>query len=610
MAYNATVGERTLRELYLTAFEIAITQSHAGAVMTAYNKVNGQYCFGNTHLVGDILRGEWQYDGLVVSDWGGSYNLPAGLAAGSDLEMPACKFGPAEVRQALQNGTVSEEQIHTSAGHIVQMAQKCAAILPVSYTPKAHDALAVRAAEKSCVLLKNSGILPLQPQSKVAVIGDFAFEPVIQGGGSSHVNCAQTANLIEALKQEDVQLIGAERGFCKSGKKKNTLAKKAVALAAQADTVIYCMGTGDHELEEGYDRTNIHLMPVQVQLLIRLQAVCSHIVVVLFCGDVVQTDWDNNVDAVLLAGYGGQGACRAVAHLLVGKANPCGKLAQSWYESMADIPHLSTYSPVFNKAEHAEGLEVGYRNQTAKIKYPFGYGLSYTTFAYSHLIVQEDGVTFTLKNTGNRDGYEVVQLYVGFPFYPSVPQLKGFASVFVKAGEEKQVELAFDNYTFRTYLNGWHIFAGEYTICVGGQFGNFPLQTTVQRGGETPSKQQLAALNTPETPVENTVQTAEPTDCYSHLYKKVKVSPTLPFRQLKHAKGFSAKLMYFFMWLATLSKNKVERKSMEYLPIRSIMQFAPFNENQAQGFMMMLNGKFFRGLARLIKNDKNDKKDG
>jgi beta-glucosidase len=423
------------------------------------------------------------------------------------------------------------------------------------------------------------------------------------------VNCAKTANLIEAFEAEGIPLVGAERGFLKNGKKNEKLAKKALALATKADTIIYCMGTGDHELEEGYDRTNIHLMPAQVQLFKRLQAICPHIVVVLFCGDVVQTDWDEKAEAVLLAGYGGQGVCRAVAHLLTGKANPCGKLAQSWYEKTEDIPHLSTYSPLYNRAPHAEGLEVGYRNQGAKIKYPFGFGLSYTTFAYSNLVVSEKGVTFTLKNTGNYDGCEVPQLYVGYPFYPTTPQLKGFASVFLRAGEEKQVELAFDEFTFRTYLNGWHEFAGEYVICLGECFGNFPLQTTLKRGGTELNDDELSALNaidanqnanTEEIPAGQNI--VESHDMYSQLYKKVRVSATLPFGELKHTKGLMPKVIYGVIRLCTMNKNKVEKKSMEYLPIRSLMQFGGFNQNQAQGFMMMLNGKLFKGLARLIKN--------
>jgi beta-glucosidase len=602
MVYDATVDERTLRELYLTSFEIAIKGGAVGAVMTAYNRVNGEYCFQNTHLIGDILREEWNFNGLVVSDWGGSYNLAKGIAAGSDLEMPACAFAHTEVEAALKNGELTEEKIYAGANRIAAMAKACQAITPIAYTKVDHDELAVKAAEEGCVLLKNNGTLPLKSTQSVAVIGDFAANPVLQGGGSSHVNCDKTPNLLECLTRAGVNLVGYERGFYKNGKKSRHLSRRAVALAKRADTLVVCLGTADDELAEGADRTSLSLSPVQTELLAKLKATHKPIVVVLFCGDVVETDWESGVSSILLAGYGGQGICRAVCDILTGKVNPSGKLAQSWYARTENIPYSATFAPDAWHAPHNEGLLVGYRNPNADIQYPFGFGLSYTNFEYSDLTVTAQGVTFTLKNHGDREGTEVAQLYIGYPFEPTSPQLKGFARVTLRAGESRRVHIPFDGYTFRAYLGKWGIYDGQYMVYVGDSSRSLPLKEKWQVEGEpVPTTQITAQLNATQ-PTPNT-----PTTNKAVKSKRQVVTTATTVSELKYAKGWFGRMLYRFTKLYGKLKGKTVMGSMEYLPLRSLMQFAGFTEEKAQGFMQMLNGKFIKGLHQFLKKNRKQK---
>ena len=481
MASDSIVDERTLREIYLTGFEIAVKEGRPRSIMSSYNLVNGTYANENKHLLMEILRGEWGFDGAVITDWGGSNDHALGVKNGSTLEMPAP--GGDSVREllaAVESGKISESDIDARLSELLPLVFDTKAALdaaPREFDAAAHHALARRAAAESLVLLKNEdSLLPLAAGSKVAVIGDFAKNPRYQGAGSSMVNSTQVDVLLDKLIDSELNVIGYQQGFDRHGKPDAALQKSACELATQADTVILCMGLDEIAESEGLDRSNLRLAQNQVDLLQAVAAVNQKIVVVLYSGSVVETPWLDNCQALLYAALGGQAGAGAVADALTGKVNPCGKLAETWPLTYADVPSAADFATRRKTVEYREGLYIGYRYfATAEkaVRFPFGYGMSYTTFAYSDMAADEQGVSLTVTNTGSVAGTEIVQLYVAkknSELFRPAKELKGFARVTLAPGEKQRITIMLDDKAFRFWnvkTNRWEIEGGEYELLVG-----------------------------------------------------------------------------------------------------------------------------------------------
>ena len=483
MASNSVLDERTLRELYLTGFEIAVKEGRPRCIMTSYNRVNGTYANENHHLLQDILHGEWGYDGAVVTDWGGSNDHALGVKNGSTLEMP-CPGGDSirELMKAVKDGKVTEADLDARLDELLELVLSTHAAVekaPRTFDAAAHHALARRAAAESIVLLKNEdGILPLKAGEKLAVIGDFAQTPRYQGAGSSAVNALQVDALLDCIKADDsgIAFVGYASGFDRQGAADPKKQEEAVSLAKQADTVLLCLGLDELRESEGLDRADMALAENQQQLLDAVAAVNPNVVVLLSAGAPVETPWVGRCKALVYGALGGQAGAGAAADILTGKLCPCGKLSQTWAKAYDDTPAKANFGGEGRNVEYREGLYVGYRYyQTAGVKpaFPFGYGLSYTTFEYSGLKADETGVTLTVTNTGSAAGAEIVQLYVAKPdakvFRPE-QELKGFAKVSLAPGESKTVAIALDDKAFRYWnvkTNAWEVEGGSYQLRVG-----------------------------------------------------------------------------------------------------------------------------------------------
>ena len=483
MASDSVVDERTLRELYLTGFEIVVKEARPKTIMTSYNLINGTYANENAHLLQDILRKDWGFDGAVVTDWGGSNDHALGVKNGSTLEMP-CPGGDSirELMKAVQDGKISEADVDARLDEMLELVLSTHAAVekaPRTFDAAAHHKLARRAAAESIVLLRNEGgILPLKPNEKLAVIGDFAETPRYQGAGSSAVNALQVDTLLDCIKADDsgITLVGYASGFERQGAAGAEKLEEAVALAKKADTVLLCLGLDELRESEGLDRADMKLAENQQRLLAAVAAVNPNVVVLLSAGAPVETPWVGQCRALVYGALGGQAGAGAAADILTGKLCPCGKLSQTWAQAYDDTPAKANFGGEGRNVEYREGLYVGYRYyQTAGVKpaFPFGYGLSYTTFEYSGLKADETGVSLTVTNTGSAAGAEIVQLYVAKPdakvFRPE-QELKGFAKVSLAPGESKTVAIALDDKAFRYWnvkTNAWEVEGGSYQLRVG-----------------------------------------------------------------------------------------------------------------------------------------------
>ena len=493
MATDSVVDERTLRELYLTNFEIAVKEGAPKTIMTSYNLVNGTYANENPHLLKEILRDDWGFAGAVVTDWGGSNDHALGVKNGSTLEMPAPGLDSVrELVRAVQDGKISEVDVNARLEELLTLVESTTAA--VEQAPKtidwdAHHALARKAAAESIVLLKNKGgLLPLDPAAKVAVIGDFADKPRYQGAGSSLVNAPRVDSFRQVFEASGLRNAGYAKGFDRNGRPDPALQAEAVSLAEQADVVLLFLGLDEVKETEGLDRSDMKLAQNQIDLLLAVHRANPRLVVVLSCGSAVETGWASHCQALVWAGLSGQAGAGAMLDVLTGKVNPAGRLAETWPLHCGDNPSCKNFGRDGRTVEYREGLYVGYRYyQTAgvPVAYPFGYGLSYTAFEYSGLHATPEGVTLTVKNTGSLPGDEVVQVYVSKPdakIFRPMQELKGFARVRLEAGESRTVAIPLDDKAFR-YWNDpagrWAVEGGSYTVRVGASSEDIRLEGTV-----------------------------------------------------------------------------------------------------------------------------------
>ena len=627
MSNDSVMDERTLREMYLTNFEIAVREGRPGAVMTSYNKANGTYTNESEHLLKEILRGEWGHQGMVVTDWGGSNSYVEGVRAGMNLEMPAAGDDSAcQLLQAVKEGSIAEAEVDQRVAELLNVVLTTTAVEPVPADADAQHAVARAAAEKSVVLLKNDGgILPLSRDARVAVIGDFAANPRYQGAGSSMVNAERIENTLDLLPGYFPQNIGYAQGFERQDKANEALTADAVNLAKRADVVLVYLGLPESFETEGLDRTHMRLPDNQVTLLEKLHAVNPHIVVVLSAGSAVEMPWADHCGALVYGALGGQAGASAMLNVLSGAVNPGGKLSETFPLAYADMPVSKYYPGTEATSEYREGLFVGYRYfTTAKkpVRFPFGHGLSYTSFQYSGLSVDDKGVSFTLKNTGDRAGDEVVQLYVSLPggkiIRPAM-ELKGFTRVSLEAGEEKAVTIPFDGYTFRyfnTVTNRWEVEGGTYELLIAASSEDVRLRGTLAvRGTDAPDP--YAGL---------------PLDCYRkaelhdvpdaafgallgrpippHTWDRTReLGMNDAIRQMAYAKNPVCRLVAKLlggMIDGAVRKGKPDLNMLFIynMPFRGMakMMGGMMSMAMAEDICFIANGHFFWGIGRLVKH--------
>ena len=484
---DSLVDERTMREIYLTSFEIAVKEGKPATVMSSYNKINGNYSSDNRWLLTDLLRKEWGFDGLVVTDWGGMSDRMEGFRAGCDLMMPGgSDYMEKEVLEAVKAGKLSEEEIDLSVRRILELIAKTAREdAPVADMQK-HFELAKEIAKESAVLLKNeNGCLPLKAEERILFVGPMAKQIRYQGSGSSHINPWKLVNVTDACPD-----ILFEEGCKLDGSSDKNLLIQAVEAAKNAEKVVVFAGLTDIYESEGFDRENMKMPEGHVELIEKISKINDQVIVVLMCGSPVEVSWIDKVSAVLYAGLPGEAGGEAIAELLFGKVNPSGKLAETWPLVYEDCICKGYYGKPRKDAQYREGIYVGYRYyETAgvDVRFPFGYGLSYTQFDYTDLRIERNKVSCTVKNVGTVPGKEIVQLYIepiNSMVHRPVRELKGFEKVSLEPGESKRVSFVLSDRSFAVWNDGWKVPEGYYNICIGRNSHEMCLIEEILKEGE------------------------------------------------------------------------------------------------------------------------------
>jgi beta-glucosidase len=502
MTTESVMDERTFREIYLTAFELAVKKAKPWTMMCSYNRLFGTYACLNKRLLTDILRDEWGFDGIVMSDWGATYDRVHALEAGLDLEMPHLEDSTdARIVEAVENGSLSMEVLDTAATRLTELILRSAERQELRYDVEQHRALARRAAAQSAVLLKNEGnILPGKATQSAAVIGTFAMQPRYQGTGSSKINPIKLDNTCNELKLLGLNFEYAEGYHLNSDTPDNALIEEACRIAKGKDIVYVFAGLPDSYEAEGFDRDSMVMPASHTELIKAVSKVNEHVVVILQGGAPMEMIWANLVPGILLIYLSGEACGGACADLLLGKVNPGGKLAESWPFTETDAPSHDYFPGYPLTVEYREGLFIGYRYyDTAHkaVRYPFGYGLSYTQFKYSDLKLSAAKIKDTkpltvscnIKNTGPCAGSEIVQLYLscrGSVIIRPEQELKGFEKVQLKAGESQTVHFTLSRRDFAYYninLADWHVESSDYEVRIGASSRDIRLTGTVHVDG-------------------------------------------------------------------------------------------------------------------------------
>ncbi len=624
MASDSVLDERTLRELYLTGFEIVVKEAAPKTIMSSYNLVNGTYANENAHLLQDILRRDWGFSGAVVTDWGGSNDHALGVKNGSTLEMPA-PGGDAvrELLAAVQSGKITEADVDARLDELLTLVLDTSAAVQKhsrSFDADAHHALARRAAAESAVLLKNDGgILPLAAGARVAVIGDFAETPRYQGAGSSAVNSIRVDTLLDCLAQSGLQCAGFAAGFDRQGRPDADKKAQAVALAQKADTVLLCLGLDEIKESEGLDRVDMKLADNQIELLQAVEQANPNTVVVLNAGASLETPWLAHCRALVYGALGGQAGAGAMVDVLTGKVNPGGKLAETWANAYEKTPAKDNFAGAGRTVQYREGLYVGYRYyQTAgvPVAFPFGYGLSYTSFAYSDLKVTADSVSLTVTNTGARDGAEIVQVYIAKPgaeIFRPAQELKAFARVPLAAGESRTVTLPLDDKAFRywnTRTDCWEVEGGRYEVRVGASSADIRLTANIDiRGTNAPDPYAGKALPHYKSGSVQNVPDAEWEALLGHPIPqdKVKIDRNMTLGELNHSRSPLGWLIWAVLTAllnASFKKGKPDLNVLfQYnMPLRALakMTSGAISMGMVDGIVLEAKGFWVIGLLKVI----------
>ena len=626
MASDSIVDERTMREIYLTGFEIVCRDAGPRVIMSSYNLVNGTHAHENRHLLTEILRDEWGFDGMVVSDWGGCTDPVVAVRAGGSLEMPAPGLEDARrIVAAVEAGELEASDVYARAQEVVNVASASAGLpAPTPYDVDEHHKLATRIASEAITLLRNEDdLLPLSAGTRVALIGDLADTPRFQGSGSSQVNPTRVEaprELLEAQGEDARGLVAAgyARGYERHGGTSDALIAEAVDLAKSADVALVYVGLDELAESEGLDRPHMRLPEGQDRLIEAVVAANPHTVVVLTGGASVEMPWAGSVPALVNGYLTGQGGAAAMLDVLTGAVNPSGRLAETYARSYEDHPTAAWYPATGPLSYYREGPFVGYRYFTTAgidVAFPFGYGLSYSRFEYSDLEVDQEGATLTVTNTSERDGADVVQLYVSAPggVFGPARELKGFAKVEVPAGGSVRVTIPFDRYTFRhweTSRGAWETEAGTWMIYVGRNVEDTPLSATLDVEGTTPPpidpalghylSADVAGITNGEFAVllGRTIPTAHPTD---------EITASDPMSELIRAKS----------WLARLAGRKLHADKAKAdakgdpdlnvhfalnMPLGSIAKFTngAVSADMIDAVVEVINGHFLRGVTRTV----------
>ncbi|KAA8818913.1 glycosyl hydrolase [Bifidobacterium rousetti] len=673
-ASNSVIDERTMREIYLTGFEIAVREAAPMTIMTSYNEINGVYAHENKHLLQDILRDEWGFDGMVVSDWGGSNSAVAAVKAGGSLEMPSPGLTSVrELEGAVAAGTLAEADLDARASEVAKIARATRLDgvgrddLLKDSVAAAHHEVARRVAEGSMVLLRNTTapaaetagtagtagttgapVLPLKPGTRVAVIGDMAKTPRFQGSGSSKVNATREENILDAFKAQEsaaavsgtdspsITVAGYAAGYDRQGVANQTLIDEAVALASRddVDVALAVVGLDERSESEGLDRSTMAIPQAQNDLIAALTVTGKPVVVVLVAGSPVELPWHDSVAAILYVGLSGQAGASATVRALTGRVNPSGHLAETWALRYDDCPSAGWYPSVGRDAIYREGPFVGYRYyETAgvPVRFPFGYGLSYSTFTYSNLTADETGVTVTVTNDSDVPGATVVQLYVSGPsrarqgdgdargVLRPARELKGFAKVTLAAHETRDVRIDFDRYTFRHFdtsadggTGAWRVESGVWTLHVGTDAETLPLSTPFAVAGDvdaTPADPALGAYLAGDV---KHVTDAEMTALFGHEViapgKPAVFGVNDPISAWSDSHGFVARTIANM--LANRERTVREKTGAPDLNTLFVLNMPPramskmtqgmVDSAMVDAIVKIGNGRTFRGLGSLI----------
>lgn len=629
MANNSVVDERTFREIYTTGFEIAVKEGHAKAIMSVYNEVNGVYANENSHLLQEILVEEWGFDGIVISDWGGSNDHALGVKNGSHLEMPGTgKSGMNDILKAIYDGELEEEVLDQRLDELLRVVfdthKATEEAIYQNFDVEAHNELTQRAAQESIVLLKNDDdILPLSSKAKIAVIGDFAQNPRYQGSGSSLVNPAKNPeSFLDVIANSDFDIIGYEQGYVRNKKPDAKKQKAAVELARKADIVLLFAGLDEASESEGLDREHMRMPDAQNNLINEITTVNQNVIVVLSAGSPVEMPWYSYVKAIVHGYLGGQAGASAMLSVLNGQYCPSGRLNETYPQYYKDTPAYNYYPGAERNSEFREGPYVGYRYYTTvgkKTRFPFGFGLSYTSFEYSCFSVNEDGVLFAITNTGDVKGTEVAQLYIGRKsdtVYRPVRELKGFKRVTLEPGEKKFVTIPFDDKTFRffdTRTNTWEIETGSYDIMIGRDAEHIVFEEQLVVDG-TVSDGRYSAESTPDYFSGNIRKISD--DEFEKIYGRSlpqngwngQIHMNDAVCQLYYGKGILGKLICFGLKHAISVSKKRGVPSLNLLfnynmPIRGYAKMTGgfVTMDMAEALTEMANGHRIKGTGHLIK---------
>ena len=615
---DSQLDERTFREIYLTPFEIAVKEGNPGTVMCSYNKINGIHASDSKALLTDILRNEWGFDGLVVTDWGALNDRIEGYKAGCDLNMPGgSKFMEKAALDAVHSGELDEAYIDATVERILRLVEKSQGIPAPQIDWDTHHALALKVAEQGAVLLKNEdNILPLA-ESDMALIGYMAANLRYQGSGSSHINPTKLINISDALPCVPCCACGDKLGNVTEQELRD-----AVEAAKKQKIAVVVVGLPDSYESEAFDRDHMRLPEGHNKLVEAVAKANPNTVVVLLGGSAMELPWADQVKAILYMGLPGQAGGEAAANLLTGKANPCGKLTETWPLFYEDVISKDTFGK--KNTEYREGIYVGYRyydKAKKSVRYPFGHGLSYTTFAYSDLIVRDRKVSVQVKNTGAVSGAEVVQLYIAAPkggFFRPVRELKGFERVELEPGESKTVEFTLDDRSFAIWSEGWKIPGGTYTVQIGSSSRDIRLEQSIEIVGEEislpvwqagswyetlsghPSREQWEKLMGHPVPVISEPKKGQFTmDSTCMEMKEHSFVMKIQYMVTENiiAKGFGGKKDMSdpsYKMMITCATD---------CPMRSVVisSGGMMNDSLAQGMLHMANGHYIKGLAAMLK---------
>jgi len=636
MTSDSIMDVRTLREIYLPAFEKAVKEAKPSTVMCAYNLLNGVYCSDNRFLLREILRDEWGFEGAVVTDWGAMNDRVKAFEAGLDLEMPGSKgYFDDEVIAAVKNGELPEERINESIDRLLDLIFSTAANRQTDfrYDVEGHHLLAKKIAANSAILLKNDeNILPIAKGKRIALIGALAKSPRYQGAGSSHINPTKLSSAVDGFTALGLDFVYFD-GYPLKGAGDETLLAAAVKGAAKCDVVVIVAGLPEEYESEGFDRETLSMPESHNTLIARVAEANLNTVVVLVGGAPVEMPWLSKVKAILNMYLAGQAGGLAMAELLTGMTNPSGKLAESYPLAYADVPSANIYESGGKQAQYREGIFLGYRyfdKIQQDVLFPFGYGLSFTTFEYSDLVISQTElstpyelqVSVTVKNTGSVDGAEVVQVYVGAVdstvFRPE-KEIKEFLKVFLKVGESRRVSFSLDSRTFAIYDGGWVVPGGKYQISVGASSRDIRLQGEINIQGTKvgpksglegswyqhlsgkPSQPEFEALLGKKIPSPKIIKKGEYTlACtFNDMKNSFVIRQLIKSIEKTVGKGFGG-LDYSnptFKMLMSSSTNT---------PLKNISQLSPESmpKNLIKGLVHLANGRFIKAILAFTKKEK------